>query len=120
MQNILEHYKNPENSGVIEDCTHEHSLKNVSCGDEVTVYLKIDNDKLIDLKFEAKGCAISGAALSMLSDELIGMTTVEVMVVNKDFVLDLLGIDVGPVRLKCALLGLQAVQQAVSDSVIKS
>ena len=114
MQNILEHYRNPENYGRIEDCTCEDFLKNVSCGDEVRVYLKIDNDKLIDLKFEAKGCAISVAALSMLSDELIGMTGAELMAVNKEFVLDLLGIDVGPVRLKCALLGLQAVQQAVS------
>ena len=113
MQNILEHYKNPDNYGVIDDCTHEHFSKNISCGDEVTVYLKVSDNKLSDLKFEARGCAISVAALSMLSDEIIGMSVEDVLQVDKDLVLEMLGIDVGPVRLKCALIGLEAVKEAL-------
>ena len=66
-----------------------------------------------DLKFEARGCAISVAALSMLSDEIIGMSVEDILKVDKDLVLEMLGIDVGPVRLKCALIGLEAVKEAL-------
>jgi len=117
MQNVLEHYKNPDNAGVIEDCTHENYSKNVSCGDAVTVYLKVSDNKLVDLKFQARGCAISVAALSMLSDEIIGMSVEDILKVDKDLVLEMLGIDVGPVRLKCALIGLQSVKEALALDV---
>lgn len=117
MQNILEHYKNPENFGVLENYTHKKHSLNVSCGDEVTVYMLVLEDTIKDLKFEARGCAISVAALSMLSEELIGMSVSQAMGLDKDFVLDLLGIDVGVVRLKCALIGMQALQQVLSEFV---
>ena len=118
MQDILDHYRDPEHFGVCDGHTHTCHSKNVSCGDEVTVYLKIENKKVIDFSFEGKGCAVSVAAMSMLSDEIIGMHVDDIQKITPDFVVDLLGIEVGPVRLKCALIGLDATKQAIFDKLV--
>jgi nitrogen fixation NifU-like protein len=116
MQDILDHYRDPEHFGVCDGHTHTCHSKNVSCGDEVTVYLKIENQKVVDFSFEGKGCAISVAAMSMLSDEIIGMHVNDIQKITPDFVVDLLGIEIGPVRLKCALIGLDATKKAIVEN----
>lgn len=113
MQNILDHYRDPENTGALEDATYVQKEHNPLCGDKITVYLLMENDLVKDVSFEGEGCAISQAAMSMFSEEIKGMTKSEIMPLNKDFIVDLMGIELSPTRLKCALLGLQAVQNAM-------
>ena len=90
-------------------------IKQLQLEKEVWFYLKIENHKVVDFSFEGKGCAISVAAMSMLSDEIIGMHVDDIQKITPDFVVDLLGIEVGPVRLKCALIGLDATKQAIFE-----
>ena len=110
---ILEHYKRPHNFGRIDDPDLEFEDSNPFCGDEQHVRIKLDPDgKVAELRFEGKGCAISTAASSLLSDELAGKSREELLRLDKQFVLDLLGIDISATRMKCALLGLKVVKGA--------
>jgi nitrogen fixation NifU-like protein len=110
---ILEHYKRPHNFGRLEDFDLEFEDSNPFCGDEQHVFIRLDADgRVADVAFEGKGCAISTAATSLLTDEIGGMTTDELLRLEKDFVLDLLGIDISATRMKCALLGLKCVKSA--------
>ncbi|MDM8528615.1 SUF system NifU family Fe-S cluster assembly protein [Anaerolineales bacterium HSG24] len=113
-QNILEHYRNPHNMGTLENHTHSHKEHNPLCGDVVQIELLVDDQQRIDqVAFSGKGCAISQASTSMLTDMLIGKTVEEAKQINKEVILDELGIEIGPVRLKCALLSLKAVKMAL-------
>jgi len=110
---ILEHYKRPHNFGPLEDFDLEFEDSNPFCGDEQHMRIKLDADgRVAELRFEGKGCAISTAATSLLSDEIEGMSREELLRLDKDFVLDLLGIEISATRLKCALLGLKVVKGA--------
>jgi nitrogen fixation NifU-like protein len=110
---ILEHYKRPHNFGPLEDFDLEFEDSNPFCGDEQHVRIKLDQEGHVDeMRFEGKGCAISTAATSLLSDEIEGMSRDELLRLDKDFVLDLLGIDISATRMKCALLGLKVVKGA--------
>jgi nitrogen fixation protein NifU and related proteins len=110
---ILEHYKRPHNFGPLEDFDLEFEDSNPFCGDEQHVRIKLGDDgKVADVRFEGSGCAISTAASSLLSDELAGKTREELLRLDKDFVLELLGIDISATRMKCALLGLKVVKGA--------
>jgi nitrogen fixation NifU-like protein len=110
---ILEHYKRPHNFGRIEGADLEFEDTNPFCGDEQHVTLKLDaDDKVAAIAFEGKGCAISTAATSLLTDELVGMSREELLKLPKDFVLELLGIDISATRMKCAMLGLKIVKSA--------
>ena len=110
---ILEHYKRPHNFGPLEDFDLEFEDSNPFCGDEQHVRIKLDGDgRVAELRFEGKGCAISTAATSLLSDELAGRSREELLRLDKDFVLELLGIDISATRMKCALLGLKVVKGA--------
>jgi nitrogen fixation protein NifU and related proteins len=110
---ILEHYKRPHNFGPLEDFDLEFEDSNPFCGDEQHVRIKLGDDgKVSDVRFEGSGCAISTAASSLLSDELSGKTREELLRLDKDFVLELLGIDISATRMKCALLGLKVVKGA--------
>jgi nitrogen fixation NifU-like protein len=102
---ILDHYKNPHNFGALEGATHRYHDTNPLCGDEITMYLKIDaGDRVEDVAFEGKGCAISVASASILTDEVRGKTLAELKAIDRDHVLENLGITLTPARLKCALL----------------
>jgi nitrogen fixation NifU-like protein len=112
-EQILEHYKRPRNFGRPERFDLEFADTNPFCGDEQHVYLALDDGgRVAEVRFEGSGCAISTAATSMLTDELIGMTREEVIRLPKQFVLDLLGIDISATRMKCALLGLKVAKSA--------
>jgi nitrogen fixation NifU-like protein len=112
-EQILEHYKRPQNFGRLDEFDLEFEDSNPFCGDEQHVWIKLDDDgRVEEVSFEGKGCAISTAATSMLTDELEGKSREELLRLPKDFVLDLLGIEISATRMKCALLGLKVVKSA--------
>ena len=97
---ILDHYKNPHNFGELADATHRYHDTNPLCGDEITMYLKIgDGDVVEDVAFSGKGCAISQAAASILTDEVRGKTLEELRAFDKEHVLESLGITLSPARI---------------------
>lgn len=113
-EEILEHYRHPHNRGRIEHADVVQKEHNPNCGDVLTFYLTFSQEnRVTDVKFEGEGCAISQAAASMLTDEIIGMSVCEIQDLQKKDVLDLLGIELGPTRLKCALLSLQGITNAI-------
>jgi nitrogen fixation NifU-like protein len=111
---ILDHYKNPRNHGLLEPADAHAEGQNPLCGDEVSVSVRIGaDDRIEEVGFEGRGCAISQAATSMLTDLVKGRTAEEVATMPKDELLDELGIPLTPVRLKCAILGLGVLKLAL-------
>ncbi len=112
-EQILEHYKRPRNFGRPDEFDLEYEDNNPFCGDEQHVTIRLGEDgRVAEIAFEGKGCAISTAATSLLTDELVGKTREELLRLPKDFVLDLLGIEISATRMKCAMLGLKVVKSA--------
>jgi nitrogen fixation NifU-like protein len=111
-EEILEHYTHPHNYGTLEDADITHEENNPLCGDRIRfdIQLAEDGRTVEDVRFSAVGCAISKASASMLTDLLIGQTLDEIKALTREDVIDELGIDLGPVRLKCALLPLKVVK----------
>jgi nitrogen fixation NifU-like protein len=106
-QNILDHWKHPRNSGRLERATVSHDEVNPLCGDKLHFELLIEDDVITDVRFTGRGCAISQAAASMLTEAVKGKPLAEAKRIGKEEMLDLLGIPIGYTRLKCALLGLK-------------
>lgn len=113
-ENILDHYRHPRNAGQLSCATHAHEEHNPLCGDSVQIELCVNEQQIIDqVGFSGRGCAISIASASMLTELLTGKTLDEAKQISKEDLLDLLGIPIGPTRLKCALLSLKALKVAV-------
>jgi nitrogen fixation protein NifU and related proteins len=110
---ILDHYKTPRNFGELKQRDAEFFDRNPLCGDEMGVHIRLDGDRIADLRFHGQGCAISQATASIISDELKGKTIAEVADLDRHFVADEIGIELSPTRLKCGLLSLKVVQGAL-------
>jgi len=108
--NIIDHYQNPRNFGTLEQPDISYEDSNPVCGDEIRMDLKVQDGRVTDARFQGHGCSISQASASMLTEEIIGKTLDEVKQIDKQYLLQLLGIPLGPVRLKCALLSLKVLK----------
>ena len=123
---IIEHYKNPSYRGKLDPHDFSFADNNPLCGDHIQVDLRVDSNGIVtEAMFDGHGCAISQASADLLMETIIGKPIEEVKQLNKQDVLDLLGIDLGPVRLKCALLSLKVLKAGVyglgeaSDSLVE-
>ena len=113
-ENILDHYRHPRNAGALENATHSHEEDNPLCGDVIRIDLHVNDDNVIDeVAFKGKGCAISQASASMLTEMIKGKTLDEAKQIGKEDILEALGIEIGPVRMKCALLSLKVLKAGV-------
>lgn len=113
---ILEHYRRPHNFGVLENANASHEGANPLCGDRLTMQLRLADDTVAAVGFTGRGCAISQASASLLTDEIKGKPVSDVAAMTSQDVLDLLGIEISPARLKCALLSLDTLQHALADA----
>ena len=113
-ENILDHFKNTRNFGKIAKASVHHHEYNPLCGDEIEMFLIIDDKKnIVDIRFNGHGCAISKASASMLTEEIKGKNVEELKKMTKDSILEMLGIPISPVRLKCALLSLDTLKNSI-------
>lgn len=110
---ILDHYKNPRNRGTLDP--HDFSYEDVNplCGDEVRIDVRVENDKVKEIAFSGRGCAVSQASASILTEMVEGLPLDEVKAITKDDLLDEIGIPVSPARLKCALLSLKVLKAGI-------
>ncbi len=111
-ENILDHYRNPRNFGFLENPDADVNDYNPLCGDKVGIQIKIDSNRIKEIKFYGSGCAISQASASMLTEEVKEKDIEDVLKLTKEDILDLLGIEISYVRLKCALLALKVLKMA--------
>jgi nitrogen fixation protein NifU and related proteins len=111
---IIDHYKNPSYRGRLEPNDISYADNNPLCGDHIQIDLRVNADGIIsDARFDGHGCAISQASADLLIESIIGKPLEDVKRLNKDSILEMLGIDLGPVRLKCALLSLKVLKAGV-------
>ena len=113
---ILEHYRRPHNFGPIEGATASHEGANPLCGDRITLQLRVLGGNVDGVGFTGRGCAISQASASLLTDEIKGKPLEHAAGVGPQDVLDLLGIEISPARMKCAMLSLETLQKTLVDS----
>ena len=107
---LLDHYENPRNYGTLEDSDISHEEGNPSCGDQIRIDLRVKDDRIEDVRFSGKGCVISQAAASILTEAIKGKTLDEVKKFSKEDMLQLIGIPLSPMRLKCGLLALKVLK----------
>jgi len=112
---ILEHYRHPHNFGTMEDATASYEGANPLCGDRITLQVRVRDGVLDGVAFTGRGCAISQASASLLTDEVRGKPVDEAAKLSSSDVLDLLGIEISPARMKCALLSLDTLQHALGE-----
>jgi len=111
---IIDHYKNPQYRGHLDSYQIEFEDDNPLCGDHIHVEMQVNEDGIVtEAAFEGHGCAISQASADLLMESIVGMNVEDIKHLTKDTVLDILGIELGPVRLKCALLPLKVVKAGV-------
>ncbi len=113
---LLDHYKNPQNYGDPGfEVTSKSVVENQTCGDKIEVYLNTSEDTLFDLTFKAEGCSISIGTMSILTEELKGKSLEEIRNMSYEDIHELIKIELTPSRIRCATLGLEAVQKAINE-----
>jgi len=112
-ENILDHYRHPRHRGVLENPDISYEDANPLCGDTIRMDLKVADGAIADIRFSGHGCSISQAAASMLCEAVQGKSLEDVKKLGRDDVLEMLGIELGPVRLKCGLLALKTLKAGV-------
>lgn len=113
---ILDHYRNPRNKGRISDADVSFHDSNPLCGDEIDIHLKVEDDVVKDIKFEGRGCAISQASASMLTEMVMNKSLTSVKELGKDDILENIGLmNLGPARIKCALLSLKVLKMGMVE-----
>jgi len=117
---ILEHYRTPHNKGHLDPHDLEFADSNPTCGDEMSMTIQLDKsrERIADVAFDGRGCAISQASASILTDDLRGKSLDAIMAMDPKELLDELGVPIGPARLKCALLSYKVLQGAVRGSEV--
>lgn len=111
---IVDRYKNPRMKHALDTFTYRYEDHNPLCGDQMVIYLETDDTgTIVDAGFEGEGCAISQASADLLLESLIGKSAEDVKKLSKEDILEMLGIELGPVRLKCALLSLKVTKAAI-------
>jgi len=118
-ENILDHYRNPRNYGKLLKPDITQIGDNPLCGDSISIQIQVSRDKLTEIRFTGKGCAISMAATSMLTEHVQEMNLSDLRKLSKDDILELLGTTLSPTRLKCALLPVKTLQVAVNAVSVK-
>jgi nitrogen fixation NifU-like protein len=113
---ILEHYRRPHNFGVLDAPTATFEGANPLCGDRITMQLGIRDGVVAEIAFTGRGCAISQASASLLTDEIMGMPVEKAEAFRADDLLELLGIEISPARLKCAMLSLETLEHALAET----
>jgi len=117
---ILEHYRRPHNFGVLDNATATQEGANPLCGDRITLQVRVVGDQIAAVGFTGRGCAISQASASLLTDEVKGKEVDAAAAMKASDVLDLLGIEISPARMKCALLSLETLQGALGPAETNS
>ncbi len=112
-EHIIDLYKHPLNKREMPDATATASGANLSCGDRVRMYVKVANGIIADASFQAEGCAISQAAASLITDAVIGKKLSHAQALSPDDIKEMVGVDLGHLRIKCALLPLETIQNAL-------
>lgn len=112
-ENILDHYKTPRGKRALANPSVAHGEKNLSCGDGLTLQLIVKDGVIQELGWDGTGCAISQAGMSMLAEELVGKAVAEAAAIDSKHVTDLLGVPIGPRRVKCALLSLHTLKNTL-------
>jgi nitrogen fixation NifU-like protein len=113
-ENILDHYRNPRNYGTLEHASTHAEDSNPLCGDQLAIDLQIDGDRVTEVRFKGRGCAISQSSASMLSELIEGKTIEEVVQLGKSDLLNELGIEISPARTKCAFLSLRVLHTSLA------
>ena len=111
---ILDHYRNPRNYGKLEESNVHAEDSNPLCGDQLSMDLLVEGDRVSEVRFQGRGCAISQATASMLSEMIEGKPVSDVVALGKDDVLDALGIPISPARTKCAFLSLRVLHRGLA------
>jgi nitrogen fixation protein NifU and related proteins len=112
-ENILDHYRHPRHHGTIENPDVSYEDGNPLCGDRLRMDFKLEDGRIADVAFSGHGCSISQASASMLCEKIAGQSLEDAKKLSKDDVLEMLGIELGPVRLKCALLALKTMKAGI-------
>lgn len=113
-QELLDHYRHPRNRGELPDAQVSTETFNPSCGDQISMQLIVEDGQLEQIRFQGKGCVISQAAASMLTERSLNQTIEQLEALTKDDMLALVAIPLGPTRLRCALLSLETLHAAVA------
>lgn len=112
-EQILDHNKNPRNKGTLENPQFSYQDVNPLCGDEIRMDVQTDGERVTDIRFSGRGCAISQAAASILTEMVDGQTLDDVKAISREDLLDELGVPISPARMKCAMLGLKVLKAGI-------